>query len=273
MSVMFEWKAGDFSQLLATCESGSELPYILRYMPRAGKIVEAGCGLGRYVAYLSQTGFDIEGIEINPLTVEQVKRIRPDLNVRQGDVSQMPYADDSVSGIISLGVVEHFIEGPAVPLREMGRVLKPGCYAVISVPSQNILRRAKTLSGYHWLRERLKGLGFLRRLFGKNPVPQPEKGTALSYAHLNAHGRFLEYRLTKREFERELVQAGFGIVESVPVAQMDGIYHEYGRAFVSFRNWRFHPRLPGKVVDRLFSGIPFFHNHMHLCVVRKEIPT
>jgi len=270
---MFEWDAGDFDKLVASCESGVELPYILKYMPREGKIVEAGCGLGRYVAHLSGIGFDVEGIEINPRTVEQVKEIGPDLNIRQGDVSRMPYGDDSVSGIISLGVVEHFVEGPSIPLREMRRVLKPGHFAVISVPSQNILRKVKTFSGYNFCKERWKRIGILRRLFRKSPISPLEKQTALPYTPFYAHARFFEYRLTKREFERELTQAGFRIVESVPVAQMDGIYHEYGKAFVSFRNWRFYPHLAGKIVDRLFSRIPFFHNHMHLCVVQKESPT
>ena len=43
--------------------------WILKYVPRHGKSVEAGCGLGRYVFYLSQLGLDIEGIDFSEPTI------------------------------------------------------------------------------------------------------------------------------------------------------------------------------------------------------------
>ena len=51
--------------------------------------------------------------------------------------------------------------------------------------------------------------------------------------------RFYEYRLTKQEFESELEQAGFVIIESVPTSQSDGIYHEFGKLFVTINNHTF----------------------------------
>ncbi len=35
-------------------------PWILKYAPRNGKVLEAGCGLGRWNFYLSELGIDIE---------------------------------------------------------------------------------------------------------------------------------------------------------------------------------------------------------------------
>jgi hypothetical protein len=43
----------------------------------------------------------------------------------------------------SFGVVEHWVDGPQAPLRDIFRVLKPGAKAFIAVPSFNSVRRLK----------------------------------------------------------------------------------------------------------------------------------
>lgn len=83
-------------------------------------------------------------------------------------------------------------------------------------------------------------------------------------------GDFYEYRFTKKEFENAFIRTGFRIVESIPIAHLDGIYHEFGRLFISFHNWEFYPNIMGKCLNTLLSKVPFCHNHMHLCVVTKE---
>lgn len=271
-SIVFNWDRADFDVLLATCPRRPELPFILKYMPQKDKILESGCGLGRYVAYLADRGFNIEGIEINPETVV-VNGIRPDIRVRVGDVARLPYTDDSLAGIISLGVIEHFIEGPQVALCEIRRVLKPEAYAIITVPSFNLVRKIKAFSGYQWFKETLKESRILRRLFFRTPRQGVTDAVPiLNYQVYRQEGRFFEYLFSKKEFESLLQACGFELIESVPIAQMDGLYHEFGRFFVSFRDWAFHPNGLGRWLNRIFSRWPFFHNHMHLCVIKKPIP-
>lgn len=271
-SIVFTWDRADFAALLATCPRGPELPFIFKYMPREGKILEAGCGLGRYVVYLADQGFDIEGIEINPETVAVVNGIRPDIRVRVGDVIHLPYADNSLAGIISLGVIEHFIEGPQVALSEIRRVLKPGAHAIVTVPSFNLVRKMKAFSGYQGLKEKLKTNRILRRLFAKTQRQGlTDAAPLLNYHFYRQEGRFFEYRFSKIEFESLLLVNGFELVESVPIAQMDGLYHEFGEFFVSFHDWTFQPNRLGCWMNHIFSRLPFFHNHMHLCVIKKAI--
>jgi len=142
-SIIFSWHGQEFHDLLRSCDKDETTPYILKYLPKYGKIVEGGCGLGRYVKYLADLGYDIEGVEYKPETVRAVQRCSPGLPVIQGNILALPYRDGSISGLISLGVLEHFREGMEEPLREIRRVLKPGGILVISVPSQNRIRRIK----------------------------------------------------------------------------------------------------------------------------------
>lgn len=142
--------------------------WILKYVSRHGKVVEAGCGRGRYVFYLSRLGIDIEGLDFSEATIRYLEEWKKehyfDIAFRLGEVTALPYEDNSLSGYISLGVLEHFIEGPRVPLAEAYRVLRPGGIAVISTPSvsfnvflQKLKRRVKN---------------FLKRILGFRVDPE-----------------------------------------------------------------------------------------------------
>ena len=60
---------------------------------------------------------------------------------------QIDSPDNQYDAYISIGVVEHRIDGPEPFLVEANRVLKPGGIAFISVPYVNPLRRFKSLLG------------------------------------------------------------------------------------------------------------------------------
>jgi SAM-dependent methyltransferase len=241
-------------------------------MSRNGGLnVEAGCGLGRYVQFLQERGYNITGIELSQEAVDTVAHLAPELDVRQGDVAHLPFEDNSVAGLISLGVVEHFIDGLSKPLRETYRVLKPGYYAVITVPSFNYIRRMKyTVRAHHLHLNPIKSLkrsNLVRRILGRKLItPQyvPYRAREHTVPEL-----FFQYYLTKEEFEEELIRAGFSIVKSIPIAWIDGLYHEFGSRFVTFRNWQFYPTRLGLFLNSLLKKIDFCHNHMHLCVVTK----
>ena len=273
-SVVFNWDPRDFQKLIENCPAEPVTPYIHRYIPKQGIVLEAGCGSGRFVYYLAQEGYPIVGMEIGTETVRTLNRMFPHLDIREGDVRALPFGDDSLDGVISLGVIEHVIEGIDGPIREMHRVLKPGCFGIVIVPSFNLIRRMKYRVGLLHVEAALLGLkkvNFVRRLFGKPPAPRAPRGKSplKQYKRWPLLGDFFEYRFTKGEFERELVNGGFEIVESVPTSLMDGVYHEFGPRFVALRDYTFYANAAGRWLNDTLSKMPFVHNHMHLCVVRK----
>lgn len=113
--------------------------WILKYTPRNGKVLEAGCGLGRYNFYLSHFGIETIGLDFSVNTIDFLKKWQKTHNYNlefiKGDVKKLPFERNSLGGYLSFGVIEHFIEGPQEPIREALRVLAPGGIAIISTPS------------------------------------------------------------------------------------------------------------------------------------------
>lgn len=144
-----------------------EDPFV-KYLPKAGKIIEAGCGLGYYVLALERRGYKIEGVEWSRKAVDLIKQRYPKLKVKTGDVRKLTVKDGYYSGYISLGVVEHFQSGPEDYLREVNRILRPGGVAFISVPHFNLLRRVKSLLGCY--RGDPAGLDFYQYAFTETEI-------------------------------------------------------------------------------------------------------
>lgn len=134
-----------------------------KYLPKKGKIIEAGCGLGYYVLALARRGYEIEGVEWSREAVRLIKKRYPRLKIKTGDVRKLKVKDGYYSGYISLGVVEHFRSGPEDYLREANRVLKKGGMVFISVPYFNLLRRIKSILGFY--RGSPAGLDFYQYAF------------------------------------------------------------------------------------------------------------
>ncbi len=63
-----------------------------------------------------------------------------DIDVKVGNVDNLPIDGSSVDLYLSMGVIEHFEEGPQKSLEEAYRVLKAGGKMILSVPYQNYYR-------------------------------------------------------------------------------------------------------------------------------------
>lgn len=132
-----------------------------RALPKNEKILEGGCGLGPYLIRLRQLGYDVEGIDYNEGPIKKILSFDASLPVRMGDVTQIPYPDGTFGGYLSLGVIEHFSEGPQKAIREACRVLRPGGVFVVAVPTRNIFMDLTFPVRF------LKSRPFLRKLLKK----------------------------------------------------------------------------------------------------------
>jgi len=267
-SPVFVWRREEMDVLLATCETDDVFPLIQRHIEKDGLALDVGCGSGRYVRFMSDNGWNIAGIELSKETVEMVNEAWPDLKIVQGDAESIPFEQNEFDSVISFGVVEHSQQGPQKALKEIFRVLKPGGRAVITVPCHNRIRRWKRL--LYWYELQTAHIIFARMLKGQKPFCN-RLNPAFSFATHPAVGDFFEYRLTPEEFAAEVRQAGFDIIEHVPIALMDGIFHELNPfgLLVKFKEWKFMPTALGLWLNRFLAKRDFFHCHMQAVAVCK----
>lgn len=270
MSVIFSWDKRDAQDLLATCERDEVRPLIEKRIPRGTRVLESGCGLARYVRYLKDRGWRTVGLEYSADTVAAVKSVWPDLDVVQGDVARSPFRDGAFDAVLSLGVVEHFVEGPAQPLSEIRRVLKPGGVAIITVPCLNAIRRLKRL--LWWTEIAAAPRALAGRIVKGKPKPLTRLGRSYRYAVFPPYGAFHEYRMTTGEFAQNVLDAGLVVCEHGPIGMMDGLYHELNpfKLLLRFKHWQFHGCRTAYCLNRCLSKHPFLHSHMQVIVAERR---
>jgi SAM-dependent methyltransferase len=161
-----------------------------------GRVLEAGCGIAKWVAFLEKLGYEAYGLDFSAVAIQKSLQIWPTLRLSQGDLRAMPYADGFFNGIISFGAIEHDINGPQAALTEMYRVLRPGGMLYCTVPCMNWIRRAGLLS----LQNRVVRNRVIRRLSGRQQDVE-----------------FFEYVFTPNEYASALRAAGFELIELVPL--------------------------------------------------------
>jgi SAM-dependent methyltransferase len=174
------------------------------------RIMEGGCGFGAWCEWLEGMGQESVGIEYDERIVNKAKELKANVPVELGNILNLNYPDNSFDVYISLGVIEHFENGPEPALIEAKRILKPGGLAFITTPYLSGLRRMIS----HPVRSIYF---FFRKLTGKQ-----------SY--------FWEYRFTDKELENYITNAGFEIIE----ATIDDYeQHEKNRHIGLWADWFF----------------------------------
>jgi SAM-dependent methyltransferase len=286
VAVQFRWEADQFHQLLADCHRDEAVPYILRNIDKQGPVLEAGCGLGRFIVFLDQQGFrDVRGIDISRDAVAILDDIAPHLNVTCGDVSDLPFDDSTIRGIVCLGVVEHFEEGPRAALEQLKRVMMPRATGIITVPYLNLIRRFKYAARIYQIRERVRAGGAIdsNRNLDTDVVARSiadlDRDEARSrsdrhrrFSRWPATGPFFEYRFGIKQFANELQLAGLSILQVASIDVISGLYYELGRPFVrtSPQGRRMVTPL-GRITKGILAHAPWIHAHMALFVVQKRL--
>ena len=143
------WAKQDFYSVLENQHNSLVVKESKRFIQQGAKILEGGCGIGQNVNALKKCGYDAFGIDFAPKTVALANDYAPDLKILEGDVRDLPFEDNSFDAYWSLGVIEHFYDGYKKIQSEMNRVIKPGGFLFLTVPSMSLLRRIKAKLDYY----------------------------------------------------------------------------------------------------------------------------
>jgi len=107
----------------------TRMAYWVRRVHKHGALLDLGCAEGALLELLGAGGI---GLDMNP----QRLRLAHEKGfwVSVGDGNRMPFPDNCFDTVICMEVLEHVPDMTAI-MREVHRVLRPGGYWVISVPS------------------------------------------------------------------------------------------------------------------------------------------
>lgn len=241
-----QYQSVALQQVFLSAQTGAlgefEQPF-LKYLPREGPILEAGCGTGKYVWALRARGYKIEGIDYAAETIGRIRQVDATLDVRVGDIYAIDRPDNHYAAYISIGVLEHNFNGQDAGLAEAYRVLRPGGIGLITVPYLNCPRRRV------W------------RTVSEAVAPELPGGLCFYQDHLDI-----------QTFKLQLEKTGFQLLEQFPYLLFGGLIRDwrlgrwlYQRNFFSWRLSQFIKKLcqlSPEVIRRDLS-------HMMLFVVLK----
>lgn len=168
-----------------------------------------------------------------------------ELDIQAGDVKALDFPSSSVGCYLSLGVVEHFVEGPETALAEAGRVLRPDGVALISVP---YLNRARQLYLYH--------------------ISSVEK-------EIREELSFYQYYFSNQEFTSLLKAAGLKVIDCQPLFIESHLLREHPQ-FLRYWGSRFCRHRMKKPIRKMLGKAPFWarerYGHMMMYVCKKVRP-
>ncbi|MGV0834964.1 class I SAM-dependent methyltransferase [Mycolicibacterium thermoresistibile] len=98
-------------------------------------VLEAGCGEGYGADLLAEVAARVIGLDYDAATVAHVRTRYPRVDIRHGNLAQLPLADASVDVVVNLQVIEHLWDQGQF-ITECRRVLRPGGQLLISTPNR-----------------------------------------------------------------------------------------------------------------------------------------
>lgn len=243
-----QWENRSLDDELAMCDARTLADIFEQHLPKDGLILEAGCGLGTWVKWLNDHGRSAIGLDRYPDIVRRARELGVD--VRQGDITNLrEFASASLAAYVSLGVIEHFEEGPAPAIREALRVLRAGGIAIFTTPADTVVR---TL------------------------IVHPLRSAVLAALRVSGRKTFFgEYRFSRQELEDHVRNGGFEILRTdidemkAGAGRHIGLFADFPLLRASSGHFRLNG--PGRLILRLLEWtLPRSAYSSAYCVVARK---
>jgi demethylmenaquinone methyltransferase/2-methoxy-6-polyprenyl-1,4-benzoquinol methylase len=165
-----------------------------------GRFLDVGCGTGDFCFELKRIEKRVFGVDFSKRMLDIAKGRLPDIPFQLADVHNLPFRDNTFSGITAGFLIRHI--DLSLFLKEANRVLADGGKLVIletSFPSSRLIRWLHRIYLIHLI-------PLIGQVFGKRDA----------YSYLGAS--FSLYMPSLSELRNLLAKAGFSKVEILPLA-------------------------------------------------------
>lgn len=142
--------------------AGYRLGEALLHLPLEGRVLEVGCGAGRFLRALgrSRPGLRLVGADLSRNALRVLAERCQEIETRLVEGPSLPAADREFDAVLALDVLEH-VEDTDALLSEIRRVLVPGGVFHLHVPCE-----ADPRSLWRWLPAQAGEPGLKRRFGG-----------------------------------------------------------------------------------------------------------
>jgi ubiquinone/menaquinone biosynthesis C-methylase UbiE len=210
---------------------------------KRGRILEGGCGLGQLVYCMHLHGYECVGIDFAEKSIQRTKEMFPELDLKVGDLRNLPFTDNYFRGYWSGGVIEHYWVGYHDILKEMRRVLIRGGYVFLSYPYMSFLRKLKAKFN----------------LYSEIDSKNADKA------------KFYQFALNPKTVINNFKIAGFRLITCTPVGGIRGLMDEFNNHLLQ-RYYRYQGHNLFIIGSRFLFNKVFapFCGHVIFCVFQKE---
>ncbi len=134
-------KQAGYDDLLGKVKEFRRTPLIEKYFLKTDRILEAGCGDGKFVFYFDSQGYKITGIDYVESAIQRNKELALKAGLKEtlfetADIRQLGSYKGQFDIYLSMGVIEHFKENEQqLIIRNAHTALREGGKVVVTVPN------------------------------------------------------------------------------------------------------------------------------------------
>jgi SAM-dependent methyltransferase len=106
-----------------------------RYVRSGDRVLDAGCGPGRFTLELQRLGASVTALDISPRQIELLQQRVPEADAHVGDVVDLSrFGDDSFDVAVCFGgPLSYLVDRAADAVAELARVTRSGGHLLVSV--------------------------------------------------------------------------------------------------------------------------------------------
>ena len=102
-----------------------ELELLLNTIPKGSKILDVGCGTAHLTNWIKEKGFNVYGLEPSQKMLEHAASNFPEIEIKEGISSDMPYPENYFDLVVSFEVMRYLDKNENIATyKEIYRVLK-----------------------------------------------------------------------------------------------------------------------------------------------------